>query len=177
MVLDAPVDTFTRLLTLGTMFNDSMSRWIIPVSRFWADRLDQIIWFDLYLILSSGKKFVEILLNDPFSPIISERFSRHFFPLKDLYEFATRRCEHELDRNRIMTNQDLLYMVCALYRQAKSSMRLRLNKRLNMFIDDFDLHSACILFQHVNPDSCNDTDLLAKIHQKLMKVTLSKSES
>jgi hypothetical protein len=102
--------------------------------------------------------------------------NRHFRPLNDLYESATVRCNDELDRNRPLIDHDILYMSCALYRFAKVKLKLRLNKRLRMCIDRLDPHEITLLFQHVNPDTCNDSDLLASIHRILKKISLVNDE-
>lgn len=96
--------------------------------------------------------------------------------MNDLYELAVNRCNEELDRTRVLVDHDTLYMTCALYKQAKNKLRLRLNRRLHQCIDRFDAHEICLLFQHVNPDTCNDWDLLARIHQKLKSISLSNDE-
>ncbi len=101
---------------------------------------------------------------------------RHFRPLNDLFDIAVTRCNNELDQNRILVDHDILYMTCALYKYSKIKLKLRLNKRLHMCLDNFDPHEIGILFQHVNPDTCNDWDLLARIHQKLKKISLSSEE-
>jgi len=49
-------DTFVRLLTLGGMFHEQMKRWITPVVANWSQNLNRILWFDIYLILSSAKR-------------------------------------------------------------------------------------------------------------------------
>lgn len=104
-------------------------------------------------------------------------FRRHFRPLNDIFDLAIQRCEKELDRNQSLIDHDILYMCCAVYRQAKIPLKLRLNKRLHKLIENFTPHEISILFQHVNPDTCNDLDLLAKIHEKLKQISLNDDES
>ena len=101
---------------------------------------------------------------------------RHFRPLNDLFDLAVARCNHQLDQNRILVDHDVLYMTCALYKHSKIKLKLRLNKRLHQCLENFDPHEIGILFQHVNPDTCNDWDLLARMHQKLKKILLSSDE-
>jgi hypothetical protein len=67
-------------------------------------------------------------------------------------------------------------MTCALYKYSKIKLKLRLNQRLHMCLDNFDPHETGILFQHVNPDTCNDWNLLARIHHKLKSILLSSEE-
>ena len=86
------------------------------------------------------------------------------------------RCNDELDKNQVLVDHDILYMSCALYRYSKIKLKLRLNKRLHLCLDNLDPHEISILFQHVNPDTCNDNDLLARIHQKLKKISLLNDE-
>ncbi|UJR21975.1 hypothetical protein I4U23_025043 [Adineta vaga] len=147
---------FVRLLTLGGMFPEKMKTWIPHAIINWSQNLNRILWFDLYLILSSAK--------------------RHFRPLNELFDLAVGRCNSELDQNQILVDHDILYMTCALYRYSKIKLKLRLNKRLHMCLDHFDAHEICLLYQHVNPDTCNDWDLLARIHQKLKQISLSSEE-
>lgn len=101
---------------------------------------------------------------------------RHFRPLNDIFEAAVSRCNDELDRNQVLVDHDILYMSCALYRYAKIKLKLRLNKRLHLCLDNLDPHEISLLFQHVNPDTCNDNDLLARMHQKLKKISLLNEE-
>ena len=96
--------------------------------------------------------------------------------MNDLFELAVARCNNELDQNRSLVDHDILYMICALYKHAKTKLKLRLNKRLHQCLDHFDPHEICLLFQHINPDTCNDWDLLARIHQKLKSISLSSEE-
>lgn len=112
------------------------------------------------------------------SRLSSERIDhcRHFRPLNDFFELAVQRCNDELDRTRALVDHDALYMTCALYKQGKTKLKLRLNRRLHQCLDRFDSHEMCLLFQHVNPDTCNDWDLLAKMHQKLKNISLSNDE-
>lgn len=165
-------DTFVRLLTLGNMYPEQMKRWIHPVMNNWKENLPRILWFDLHLILSSAKRYdSRRFLKNINSPPI-----RHFRSLNDLYDLAVERCVQELDQNRPFIHHDILYMTCALYRYGKIKLRLRLNKRLLMSFDHFDPHEISLLFQHVNPDTCNDTELLARIHQKLKRISLANDE-
>ena len=101
---------------------------------------------------------------------------RHVRPLTDFYELAVQRCNEELDGTRVLVDHDALYMTCALYKHAKTKLKLRLNRRLHQCLDRFDPHEICLLFQHVNPDTSNDWDLLAKMHQKLKNISLSNDE-
>ena len=101
---------------------------------------------------------------------------RYIGPLNDLFDLAVERCNDQLDRNTVLVDHDILYMTCALYRYSRLKLKLRLNKRLNMCLDNYDRHELCLLFQHVNPDTCNDWDLLVRIHQKLKTITLSNQE-
>ncbi|CAF1129640.1 unnamed protein product [Rotaria sordida] len=149
-------DTFVRLLTLGGMFPIQMKRWIPHTFLNWSLNLNRILWFDIYLILTSAK--------------------RHFRPLNDLFDLAVIRCNNELDQNNILVDHDTLYMTCALYRYSKIKLKLRLNRRLHMCLDNFDPHEISLLFHHVNPDTCNDWELLAYIHQKLKDISLSSEE-
>ncbi|CAF3806570.1 unnamed protein product [Adineta steineri] len=149
-------DTFVRLLTLGGMFPEQMKRWIPHAFLSWTQNLHRILWFDLYLILSSAK--------------------RHFRRLNELFDLAVTRCITEFDQNHVLVDHDVLYMTCALYRYSKIKLKLRLNKRLHKCLDNFDPHEICLLYQHVNPDTCNDWDLLARIHQKLKQISLSSEE-
>ncbi|CAF4630910.1 unnamed protein product, partial [Rotaria sp. Silwood2] len=149
-------DTFVRLLTLGGMYPTQMKRWISHAFLNWSLNLNKILWFDTYLILSSAK--------------------RHFRPLNDLFDLAVIRCNNELDKNNILVDHDTLYMTCALYKYSKIKLKLRLNKKLHMCLDNFDPHEICLLFQHVNPDTCNDLELLLRIHQKLKYISLSSDE-
>jgi len=103
-------------------------------------------------------------------------FFRYYHPLNDLFDLAVIRCNNELDQNRVLVDHDVLYMTCALYKHSKTKLKLRLNKRLHQCLDNFDPHEICLLFQHVNPDTCNDWDLLARIHQKLKNISLSSEE-
>ena len=75
-----------------------------------------------------------------------------------------------------MVDHDVLYMCCGLYRYSKIKVKLRLNKRLHQCFDNFDAHETCLLFQHVNPDTCNDWELLARMHQKLKSISLVNEE-
>lgn len=52
-------DTFVRLLTLGGMFPEQMKRWIPHAFANWSQNLNRILWFDIYLILSSAKRLIE----------------------------------------------------------------------------------------------------------------------
>ncbi|CAF3668501.1 unnamed protein product [Rotaria sp. Silwood1] len=149
-------DTFVRLLTLAGMFPIQMKRWIPHAILNWNYNLNRILWFDIYLILSSAK--------------------RHFRPLNDLFDLAVIRCNNELDENNILVDHDTLYMTCALYKYSKIKLKLRLNRRLHICLDNFDPHEICLLFQHVNPDTCNDWELLARIHHKLKDISLSSEE-
>jgi hypothetical protein len=103
-------------------------------------------------------------------------YFRHFRPLNDLFELSVTRCNNELDQNRVLIDHDILYMICALYKHSKTKLKLRLNKRLHKCLDNFDPHEICLLFQHINPDTCNDWDLLIRIHQKLKSISLSSEE-
>ena len=96
--------------------------------------------------------------------------------MNDLFELAVTRCINELDQSSPLVDHDILYMTCGLYKYAKIRLKLRLNKRLHMCLDNFTLHEMCLLYQHVNPDTCNDWDLLARIHQKLKTISLSNDE-
>ncbi len=49
-------DTFVRLLTLGGMFPEQMKRWIPHAFLNWSQNLNRILWFDIYLILSSARR-------------------------------------------------------------------------------------------------------------------------
>ncbi len=49
-------DTFVRLLTLGGMYPEKMKRWIPHAFSNWSQNLHRILWFDVYLILSSAKR-------------------------------------------------------------------------------------------------------------------------
>lgn len=51
-------DTFVRLLTLGGMFPEQIKRWIPHALLNWSLNLNRILWFDIYLILSSAKRFI-----------------------------------------------------------------------------------------------------------------------
>ena len=82
------------------------------------------------------------------------------------------RCNDELDKNPVLVDHDVLYMSCALYRHSKIKLKLRLNKRLHRCLDNLDPHEISLLFQHVNPDTCNDGDLLGRMHQKMKKISL-----
>ena len=53
----ASPDTFVRLLTLGIMFPVQMNRWIPHAFSNWSQNLNRVLWFDIYLILSSAKRF------------------------------------------------------------------------------------------------------------------------
>ncbi|CAF1511761.1 unnamed protein product [Adineta ricciae] len=149
-------DIFVRLLTLGGMFPEEMKTWIPHVMTSWLQNLNRILWFDLYLILSSAK--------------------RHFRPLNELFESAVARCNSELDQEQDLIDHDVLYMICALYRHSKIKLKLRLNRRLHMCLDRFDPHEICLLYQHINPDTCNDWDLLARIHSKLKQISPTNDE-
>jgi len=96
--------------------------------------------------------------------------------LNDLFDLAVTRCNNELDQNRTHVDHDILYMTCALYKYSRIKLKLRLNKQLHRCLDNFDPHEIGILFQHVNPDTCNDWDLLARIHQKLKSISLTSDE-
>lgn len=89
---------------------------------------------------------------------------------------AVQRCQNELDENRPLIDHDILYMCCALYRYSKNKLKFRLNKRLHACLDNLNPHEISLLFQHVNPDTCNDGDLLGRIHQKLKKISLLNEE-
>ncbi len=52
----ASPDTFVRLLTLSGMFPEQMKRWIPHAFVNWTQNLNRILWFDIYLILSSAKR-------------------------------------------------------------------------------------------------------------------------
>lgn len=96
--------------------------------------------------------------------------------MNDLFDLAVARCMNELDQNNVLIDHDILYMTCALYKYSKIKLKLRLNKRLHMCFDHFDPHEMCLLFQHVNPDTCNDWELLARMHTKLKEVSLCNEE-
>lgn len=49
-------DTFVRLLTLAGMFPEQMKRWIPHALVSWKENFDRILWFDVYLIISSAKR-------------------------------------------------------------------------------------------------------------------------
>ncbi|CAM2726441.1 unnamed protein product [Rotaria socialis] len=149
-------DTLVRLLTLGGMFPVQMKKWIPHAFINWNVNLNRILWFDIYLILSSAK--------------------RHFRPLNDLFDLAVTRCNNELDQNNFLVDHDTLYMTCALYKYSRIKLKLRLNRRLHMCLDNFDPHEICLLYQHVNPDTCNDWELLARMHHKLKQISLSNEE-
>lgn len=61
-------DTFVRLLTLGGMFSEQLKRWTPYAFLNWSLNLNRILWFDIYLILSSAKRFIilKILNNSNF---------------------------------------------------------------------------------------------------------------
>ncbi len=162
-----------RLLTLGAMFPEQMKRWIPHGLLNWTQNLNRILWFDLYLILSSARRY--FFLNHFFYKNYLPSF-RYSHPLNDLFDLAVTRCIGELDQNHTLVDHDILYMSCALYKYSKIKLKLRLNKRLHMCLDNFDPHEICLLYQHVNPDTCNDWDLLARIHQKLKQISLSSEE-
>lgn len=96
--------------------------------------------------------------------------------MNELFDLAVNRCNTELDLNNPLVDHDVLYMTCALYRHSKVKLKFRLNKRLHACLDRFDPHEICLLYQHVNPDTCNDWDLLTRIHQKLKLISLSNEE-
>jgi hypothetical protein len=96
--------------------------------------------------------------------------------LNELFDLAVTRCNNEFDQNRVLADHDILYMTGALYKHSKTKLKLRLNRRLHQCLDNFDPHEICLLYQHVNPDTCNDSDLLARIHQKLKNISLTSDE-
>ena len=96
--------------------------------------------------------------------------------MNELFESAVERCNSELDREQDLIDHDVLYMICALYRHSKIKLKFRLNRRLHMCLDRFDPHEICLLYQHINPDTCNDWDLLARIHSKLKQISPTNDE-
>ena len=53
----ADPDTFVRLLTLSGMFPKQMEQWIPHAFLNWSLNLNRMLWFDMYLILVSAKRF------------------------------------------------------------------------------------------------------------------------
>ncbi|CAF0819848.1 unnamed protein product [Didymodactylos carnosus] len=144
--------TFLRLPNMGFFFRHHISRWLPLLLNSWSENINDYNWFEIHQLLGNIKR------------------NLHFIP--KLFDLAVARCEYELNYHT-MTSRDLLYMCYSLYKSAPYKLKQQLDNALQIHLNKYSSHEICILYSHVNPDTCNQHDILVQIHQILKMFSLS----